>query len=447
MLTAIKSGVVPGNFTADRTTFTFPTINYRGARGKVHSWTVAVSLETADTSTPTKIKDKMLDQPAYDLSGYRAVTLVESLQEGGKIRDVVPTYTTVGKRLGTKAETNCLTQAIRDALGKYNKQNKRNEAVDGPAAAVATADPAAADARPPPMLVKRFGKKSGEVMFTSKDYTDGITLQRKFNGVRYVAAYHNGDVTPYSRTGTIYPGQAQIISEIKELLRGVDKSPYLDGELYLHGKSLNWISGQARKGDDAGILEYHIYDVFFPDNPSMPSRARQAYLDKIFLNGGHPHIKRVENFSVRNESEMIELSKQFVSNGYEGAIARRDAAPYQYGYRNLHSSNLLKIKPTYDAEFIVVGFTQGTKGKDVGALIWICEVHPDNIVDPDDTIFTVVPKDMSYEERKDLFQQLSTSDLFERKYKGVPLTVEYSEISTKTGKPLQAKALAFRNYE
>ncbi len=57
----------------------------------------------------------------------------------------------------------------------------------------------------------------------------------------------------------------------------------------------------------------------------------------------------------------------------------------------------MKIKPKHDAEFPVVGFTQGRRGKDVGAVIWECGVP--NPVNPRDKTFTVVPKDMTYEQR------------------------------------------------
>jgi hypothetical protein len=162
---------------------------------------------------------------------------------------------------------------------------------------------------------------------------------------------------------------------------------------------------------------------------------------------------RVENFPVADAAELDALVARFLADGYEGAIARKDGAGYRYGYNGYHSANLLKIKPTFDAEFPVVGFTQGSRGKEVGAVIWECEV-PGGPGDPGDRRFTVVPKDMSYEERRALFQCLgglvpgpggpgaAAVTRFERDLRGRPLTVEYREVSAKTGKPLQAKALA-----
>ena len=115
---------------------------------------------------------------------------------------------------------------------------------------------------------------------------------------------------------------------------------------------------------------------------------------------------------------------------------------------------IAQIKPIFDDEFTVVGYSQGTRGKDVGAVIWECEVP--KFGNSTDNLFTVVPKDMTYSERYAIYKCLGTLvdgpngkkiTRFERDIKGLPLTVEYSEMSTKTGKPLQAKALSFRTYE
>jgi hypothetical protein len=150
--------------------------------------------------------------------------------------------------------------------------------------------------------------------------------------------------------------------------------------------------------------------------------------------------------------EVEALTKRFLAEGYEGAIARKDGAGYRYSYSGYHSSGLLKIKPLFDSEFAVVGFTQGTSGKDVGALVWVCEVPEEGAPDPADRAFNVVPKNMTYADRYALFRCLGARGpdgrtRFERTLKGLPLTVEYPELSAKTGKPVQAKATVFRTYE
>ena len=472
MKLALEAGDLPGGFAdSEHTVYAFPTLAYTGARGATRLWTIRVRLIAGGDYVP--ITDAMLDQPPPGLDDHRAEITVESQQEGGKVRDVVPTYVGAGKNLGKKNATNCITQALRDALGLYNKQRRRTDVAEVSATAPDAAAPADAapddgfDPRPPPMLVKKSGE-TREATLAPADFASGVTAQRKLNGVHLVVhAGSDGRPALYSRTGAAYPGLKPIVAEMEPFFAAAPDAngpPYFDGELYAHGKTLNWISGQARRGDDDGALEFHVFDVFFPRAKAagrdMASRDRQAYLDAAFTAAGHahPHVVRVENFPVADAAELDALVARFLADGYEGAIARKDGAGYRYGYNGYHSANLLKIKPTFDAEFPVVGFTQGSRGKEVGAVIWECEV-PGGPGDPGDRRFTVVPKDMSYEERRALFQCLgglvpgpggpgaAAVTRFERDLRGRPLTVEYREVSAKTGKPLQAKALAFRTYE
>lgn len=458
-LLSIKTGIIPGYFSSDFKIFVFPTIRYTNERKDLLEWSIELKLKKNDKYV--SIDEKMLDYPSFKLDEfYIAEITINSQQVGGKIRKVVPTIVTTGKNIGKKNETNVLTQAFRDALSLYNKHMKKTSV-------------GSSDEKPPPMLIQWLNDSKSAIL-TSDDFKEGITVQRKYNGVRYVTFMNiNKNIVQYSRTGSdYYPAEylthelVTILSKLPELSIGKYgiktqeelevyqySMPYLDGELYLHGRSLSYISGQARKESDKGELNYHVFDVFFPyaisEGYNMISKYRQQYLDDICNKKKLMYVKRVENFRVNSLDELNTLSESFIKDGYEGAIARRDNKEYKYSFNNYHSSNVLKIKPIYSNEFKVVGFTEGKKGKDVGKIIWLCEVE--NPKDPNDSIFTVVPN-LPLQEREALFNCLSQmvnkkQSRFDRDIKGLPLTLEYSEISQKTGKPLQAKAIAFRTYE
>lgn len=438
-LEAIRNNIIPGLFSTDYKEFVFSTIKYANKRGDQLEWIVKVLLKKDDNVV--QILDKMLDQPIYPLdTTYVAEIIVSTYQVGGKIRKTVPTIIKTGKNIGKKNETNVLTQAFRDALGMYNKKVRNN--------------------KPPPMLL--------DSKTTSIDFKDGVMIQKKYNGVRYVTYLENNKIIQYSRTGSDYYPTNNLNSELLQLLTNLPRirvgmygikneaelalytNPYLDGELYIHGKSLSYISGQARKEKSKDDLEYYIFDVFFPDaianGYDMLSMHRQQYLDEMFnLHNTLQFVHRVQNYNVSSFKELNKLTESFIKEGYEGAIIRKNNKGYQYSYNNYHSSNVIKVKPIYSDEFNVVGFTEGKKGKDVGKIIWICELS--NPKDINDKTFTVVPN-LSLEEREKLYKCLiSNNDIFYTKIKGLPLTIEYSELSDKTGKPLQAKAIAFRTYE
>ena len=114
----------------------------------------------------------------------------------------------------------------------------------------------------------------------------------------------------YSRGRVRYLGKEHLYPDIRTLLRDAPPvelpeeqeaaltqsaldayqapRPFLDGELYRHGLPLNVISGQARREaqDSGGDLQYHVFDVFFPEaiaaRHNLESAARQAYLDRLF---------------------------------------------------------------------------------------------------------------------------------------------------------------------
>lgn len=458
-LLSIKTGIIPGSFSSDCKKFIFPTIRYTNERKDLLEWSIELRLKKNDKYV--LIDEKMLDCPSFKLDdSYVAEITVNSQQVGGKIRKAVPTIITTGKNIGKKNETNVLTQAFRDALSLYNKHMKKTSV-------------GSSDEKPPPMLIQWLNDSKSAIL-TPNDFKEGITVQRKYNGVRYVTFMNiNGHIVQYSRTGSDYHPAEYLTNELVTVLSKLPELsigkygiktqeeleaykysvPYLDGELYLHGRSLSYISGQARKESDKDELNYHVFDVFFPyaisEGYNMVSKYRQQYLDDLYNGKEIKHIKRVENFKVNSLDELNTLAEAFIKDGYEGAIARKDNKEYKYSFNNYHSSNVLKIKPVYSNEFKVVGFTEGKKGKDVGKIIWLCEVE--NPIDPNDSIFTVVPN-LSLQERETLFKCLSQmvnkkQTRFDRDIKGLPLTLEYSEISQKTGKPLQAKAIAFRTYE
>jgi ATP-dependent DNA ligase len=530
---AIKSGEIPGAFSEDRKKFNFPVLKSKGTRGVNLIWQVSVSLEYKGTAVA--IDEKLLSGTAQLPDSFRGVISVSSKQEetkngAGKERAVVPTYVTAGKNIGKKNATNVVTQAIRDALSLHNKHAKKANNVEAdqkkvnPFVLYNIPGGEKMDFQPPPMLVQKPGDTAA-AKADAQFFGDGALIQRKYNGVR-VVCYLDPDnkVIMYSRAKGEYPGHEQIRTELAEMLKRAPKvrdayfreSPavtsadtkkdtksstkepdkkakedvyslpnksnvpivYIDGEIYEHGKPLQWISGQSRKKNDEGTLSLHVYDCFFPvaiaKGYQMPSLYRQEYLREFFSASGapdtHPHIKQVFGDTVHNLEEANAKAKEYIAEGYEGGIIRKAWAGYQYSYNNKHSANLLKIKPILDSEFKVIDFTQGDKGKDVGALIWVCEVDEKKAKDQKDRVFNVVPKDMTYQMRYALFKCLSqkvpsggatslpqvpgamTHDQkmitrFERDLKGLYMTVEYPELSTKTGKPVQAKALTFRTYE
>lgn len=498
---AIADGTIPGEFSEGRLAFAFPEVSSRSSRGKDLYW--RLTLRVLKNGAPVAITDKMLVSPVAQLpAGYQGEIITNSGFVGGKDKVSAPTYVVTGKNIGKKNASNVATQAFRDALSSYNnhvkKAGKKEQPADSaylsPFACRGAEDAADLDAVPPPMLLKKRGATK-DSQITEEDYKDGCTAQYKYNGVHLVAfgtcAVDSDEketvVRLYSRTGGDYLGLEPQRAEIKALsaaapkvdaakygvpkefaaaydLGGKPPLVYLDGEAYLHGKSLQWASGQSRKEADEGTLNYHVFDIFFPyaihAGHNMESKHRQAYLDALFATPAAKKLKllkRVPNFPVCSDEETDALFEKALEEKYEGLVLRKDTGIYRYSYKNWHSSDVVKVKPKLDAEFAIVDFSQGDKGRDVGAIKWICEVSEENVKKASDRTFAVVPN-MTIKDRQSLFKCLSVKvpaapgskkmvTRFERDVKGRMLTVQYSELSEKTNKPQQPKAIALRSYE
>jgi hypothetical protein len=126
----------------------------------------------------------------------------------------------------------------------------------------------------------------------------------------------------------------------------------------------------------------------------------------------------------------------------EGGIIRKLSGKYVPSLsKEYRTYEILKIKPRPDAEWNVVDFTQGSKGKEIGSIIWICE-HV--LEDGTAKRFNVTPNNPEAS-RKAKFKYLSENrDIFDAEYKGQEMTITYDVLSN-DGLPQQPKALYFKD--
>ncbi len=426
---------VPGKI-VDGITWEFPAIIGTNAHGKKTIWKIIVRAvkETGgppDSQTKFEfqtITSDMLDNRKLPGSIFGYID-VESGLIGGKIKETVPTIVKVGKNLRKANETNTFRQALRDALGKYNKQLRT---------ASATAPTEDGSFVPLlPMLAKVYEPDKMNINF------DKSFLQRKYNGVRAIATLVNvkgtDEVVMYSRTGKIYPGflphKEELLPILKKFLVEKGQNLYLDGEIYKHGMALQTLSGNARKGDDKIPVSYMVYDCFCNkgDEKALTFPQRFEIIKQIFT-AKFTWCQLVETVPAVSRENVDKFYKQALLDGYEGAMLRRDE-PYRHSVNGYHSTNILKIKSTLDEEFEIVGWTTGTMGKAAGAFMVVCKT-------PDGIEFTVTPA-LEISERMNLAEQMSEvgPDLkthFEAEYLGKMLTVYFAEYS-KEKVPQQAR--------
>ncbi len=418
---------IPGEL-IDKKTWRFPVIESINTHGRRIMWVIYVRLFRMRLGIvlPAVPDDAFVDIEDYYFSSRPldadmfAWIKVDSGLVGGGAKKSVPTIVKAGKNIGRASATNVWTQALRDALGKYNKQFKKSTSESTNTVTNTTV------ALYPPMLA--------QILLAQKtpldvDNEHPVYVQRKYNGVRTISVLDGEAVIMYSRRRNLYPGFGYIKAELRDplaALRSQGRVVYLDGEMYKHGVSLQEISGYARREDqlDDVKYDYMIYDCFVPDEPDLLFCERKCILDTMFA-AAFTYCKEVETFTVHSMQEIQGLYEKFVAEGFEGAMVRLDAA-YKYSYNEHHSKVLLKMKPVLDAEFEVVGWTTGEKGKSAEALMIICRTA-------EGIIFPVTPA-LELTERVALVKQMGAVEPngkthFENHWLGREIIVSYDELS------------------
>lgn len=444
-----------GGALTDPTTYSFKEIVSTNAHGTKTFYNIIVRLcvesdvkvEDDNGDNPNDkfipIQDSFFDSSTVlpTVDGKQVVCWIKVLSKigaDGKIKKAPPTYVRSGKNIGKKNQTNAFTQGLRDALSKYNKQLAKADTADVVSNGVKLY---------PPMLAQVLDAAKITYDPPGTPKAKCYYVQKKLNGVRAVATLgDDGNTIMYSRTRKPYTGFGYIKSELAPILKHFkteyNLNVHLDGELYKHGTSLQVISGTARNetntNDSGVVLEYWIYDLFVPEQPTLTQSERFDYLDILFDTFNPTYTKYLSYESVCSKSELDEAYREALNDKYEGVMLRHNSA-YVYSYNGYHSSVLLKVKPVLDAEFKIVGYCSGTVGKSEGVLLFELEaVGPDNVAHKFN-----INLGLPIAERKVLFSRMSQVEAngktyFENNYLNRYLTVLYDELST-DGVPVRAR--------
>ena len=369
----------------------FSTLYGKSTNGKIKEWSISVL--------------KMGDGTCYIETEHGYV-------EGKK--QVDQRLVSSGKNIGRSNETTPYEQACFEARSAYNRKKDDGYFEDK------NQIPSVDAGMFLPMLAHRYDKHSSKINFP-------CWVQPKLDGVRMVAKKEGNRVIMWSRKGKEIDIPDRISAQLNALLKD---GQCVDGELYVHDWTFQRIiSAVKKKRDDTDLLEYHIYDS---PHPIL------EFEERVPTNNNYPdncsnwkappeNIKVVKTYMAKDQGEFDSLEKQFVSDGYEGMMARNQKSPYKYKHR---SYDLQKVKRFIDKEFEIIGGKDGT-GREAGLVIFRCKTKAG-------LEFDVRPMG-SRESRESAFKNLSS-------YIGKDLTVRYQEL-TDDGRPRFPVGVSVRDYE
>lgn len=239
-----------------------------------------------------------------------------------------------GKNIGRANETSPADQAVAEAKSRVAKQLDKGYVENE------------SDARQP--VTNTLGKRKPQLAVDIdkvKDEDidwDTAFLQPKLDGNRAMR-----DDILYSRPGKEFVN----LKHLSDAIAGTPLAAlHLDGEIYIHGVSLQKIGSYIKKVQpETQALEYWLYDVMsdasFEERYKALSYAYSASGDLDI------RIRLVPTFRVRSMAEAKAIHEKNLAEGWEGSILRWGKVGYEDDVRTKH---LVKWKPFQDSEFEVI---------------------------------------------------------------------------------------------
>lgn len=331
---------------------------------------------------PALTAHRQKKQYTWKITAYESGYTISHGYAGGKVQST-HTEVLVGKAGRSQSE-----QSILQAQSEYNKKLDRGYSPGELASengGVSFQNASTKRMVYYPMLCKIFADCPGSVVYPCH-------TQRKIDGVRAVAVYDitSGTVSLQSRNGKFYniPFIQQRIAEFFRANKCFDV--VLDGELHTVDPSkyaFDTISGICRRGlkstesapDTLPVhnplaekIQYQMYDLFTPADPSVPFSVRHFRLSCLTVTSENVLI--VPCSIANSESDVMCELDIMLNQGHEGVIIRNSNGPYSFG--PARSNDIFKLKRFTDSEFGLVSFEEG-KGKNKGMPVLVC-VTADN---------------------------------------------------------------------
>lgn len=175
-----------------------------------------------------------------------------------------------------------------------------------------------------------------------------VAISPKLDGVRCLGVNH----ILKTRTMKVLPN-----NNLQHLLGSMHRHGW-DGELIVGDPTAPDVYrktvSEVMTRDGSSTATWYIFDRW--DIPSVPFASRWLSLPEEVLLGGQ--IRRLPQYFVENEADLLAAEDRIVAEGYEGLMVRNPLGIYKYGRSTVREGLLLKLKRFTDAEAPVTGFQE-----------------------------------------------------------------------------------------
>lgn len=221
-------------------------------------------------------------------------------------------------------------------------------------------------------------KDSNKVATSVYDKVPVWLASRKIDGVRCSFYYKDGEILSSSRGGGDYNVSTAHIRNHPLFIKLFENNPDLviDGELYIHGRPLQYISGCARNEKDTSkyeLVEFYIFDIMDSEKTAQErwDFISEVIAEELNISEFDPNeqlgkdllkVRIVPQEEVSGWTNIKKLHDSYVFEGFEGVVIRNPNKLYGFGKR---TNDMIKIKEYQDDEFEVTGISEGLRDEDM----------------------------------------------------------------------------------
>mgnify|MGYP002661731694 CR=1 FL=1 len=218
-----------------------------------------------------------------------------------------------------------------------------------------------------PVFDVQLAKDGKECNKADELIAGGVYSSPKFDGYRCIAVIDNGEVTLFSRNGSVFNNFPTIIESLSKSFAG--QSLILDGEIMSDNfQSMQKSAFASKRGTTVGDVMYYVFDTLTIQewNANKFSELKSQRYLKLLQYGLQfgSNVKVVQQELVTSLERVLELERIYIGMGFEGVMVVPDI-PY---YKGKKSNRLMKFKTMVSQDCEITGFYEGEPGKHEGRL-------------------------------------------------------------------------------
>ena len=190
----------------------------------------------------------------------------------------------------------------------------------------------------------------------------GVYTSPKFDGYRCLAVIDNGEVTLFSRNGSIFTNFPSIAASLANSFAG--KSCVLDGEIMSDDfQAMQQSAFASKRGSTVGDVQYHVFDCLTlkewkTGNFVMKKSERMNLMAGLSIFFEKDVIIKVEQDFTTDLEHIKMLEITYMAMGFEGVMVLPDI-PY---YKGRNANSLMKFKTMLSQDCEIIGFYEGKAG-------------------------------------------------------------------------------------